>query len=244
MFYSARIIQLSVWVDPHDIFGWLFAYANFNFSLQLVSGVVRDYQKFVHGAPSRILSAEQSELIRQAIFDAKLPHAAKLYRQAFPDVAEHEAADFVARLAAELKERHPREFVPQPRFWELNWRAMKICLFAELGALAVIWLLVPSFTAARWPSKLLASTVGFVVGAGCFLPLRLKRLEIGVFITLLCLLSGLIAGWVNFPHADYFYSEGVAFGACLILCGCIRKRRKSTPGQAPGDKDAHSTKDR
>jgi serine/threonine protein kinase len=242
--YIARIIQVSVWNDPYDIMGWLFAYLNFNFSLQLVSGVVRDYQKFVHGAPSRILSVEQSELIRHSIFDGNLPRAAKLYRRAFPDLAEHEAADFVARLAAELRVKQPQEFVPPSRFWELNWWAMKICFIVELGAFAVLWLLVPSFTAARWPTKLLASTVGFVVGAGCFLPLRLKRLEIGVFLALLCLLPGLIAGWRHFGHAGYFYFEGVTFGACMIICGCIRKRRKSTSGQSSGDKDFHSTKDR
>jgi tRNA A-37 threonylcarbamoyl transferase component Bud32 len=230
MFYIARIIHASVWDYSHDLFAWLLAYSSFNFSLQLVSGVVRDYQKFVHGAPSRILSAEKSELIRQAIFDGKLPRAAKLYRQAFPDVAEHEAGDFVARLAAELKDKHPHEFMPPSKFWDLNWRAIRICSTVELGVLAILWLFVPSFTAARWPVKLLASAVGFIVGAGCSLPLRLKRLETGILLMLLCLLPGLIAGSLYFGHAGSIYCEGVAFGACIIMCGSIRKRRKYTPG--------------
>jgi hypothetical protein len=45
-----------------------------------------------------------------------------------------------------------------------------------------------------------------------------------MFVVVLKSLSG--AQFINF--------EAFAFGACLTLSGCIRKRRKSTPGQGMG----------
>ncbi len=227
--YIAKIIRAGVWDNSNDVVGWLLAYASLNFSLLLLSAAVRGYQKFVHGAPTRILTAEQSEWLRQAIFDGELPRAAKLYRRAFPDVLEHEAGDFVARLAAELKEKEPQKFVPPPGFWDLNWRAMKICLTIELCVLAGMWLFLPSFTRAQWGMKLLGAAAGFILGAGTFLPLRFKNLALRITLVSTFLWTTVMVGVFSLRGVMFIFFEGVAFGACVILSGCIRKRRRFLP---------------
>jgi len=230
MFYVANIIRLSVWVNMGDFMGWLFAYACLNFSLLLLSAVWRDYQKFVHGAPIRILSPEQNELLLQAIFDGDLPSAAKLYRRSFPDVLEHEAGDFVARLNTELKSKHAEKFARPPKWWELNWRALRICLIIELCVFVGFWLFLPPVTDAHWPRKLWAFSFGFFAGAVCLLPLRLKVIWQGIALMFVILVPLFLAPFL-FKDVLLNYVGGAIFGACTIIAGCIRKRRKYIPGK-------------
>ncbi len=139
---------------------------------------------------------------------------------------EHEAGDFVARLAAELRSKHPERFAQPPKWWELNWRAVKIYLIFEICAFVGIWLFLPSFIGGRWAMKLLGFGVGFMAGAACFLPLRLK-VPWKIISVLLCgLLPAMLAAYFFRNDAFLNYFEGTAFGACMIIAGCLRKRRK------------------
>ena len=61
--FFAKIIQASVWENAQDWTAWGADYVSVYISLALLLLVVRDYQKFVHGMPSRTLSGDQSELL-------------------------------------------------------------------------------------------------------------------------------------------------------------------------------------
>jgi hypothetical protein len=101
--YFAKTIQVSVWENTPRWSVWLMSSSGFTVSLSLLFQVARDYQRFVYGTPSRTLSAEQSESLRQAIFDGESVRAIKLYRRTIPDASLEEAQDCVQRLAAELR---------------------------------------------------------------------------------------------------------------------------------------------
>src|SRR5208337_3858598 len=94
------------------------------------------------GMPSRTLPAEQSELLRQAVFDGDIAGAIKLYRRTIPDVSLAEGRDFVVKLAAELKAKHPEQFKGL-KLRDLNWRVMGLCLVAGLGVFAGLWMIMP-----------------------------------------------------------------------------------------------------
>src|SRR5271156_6453234 len=157
-------------------------------------------------------------MLRQAIFDGDLTRASKFYRRAFPNVLEHEAGDFVARLDSELRSKQPEKFASPPKWWELNWRAVKICLMIEVCALAGIWLFVPTIIEAHWAMKLLCFSLGFVAGAGFLLPLRIKVLWKQVSVLFMCLLPTILAPFV-FKAAYFNYLEGAVFGACMVIAG-------------------------
>ena len=141
--YFAKLIQVSVWETTPRFTRWLWVYANFSLSLSLLSWVVRDYQKSVHGVASRTLSAEQNKSLLRTIFDGDIVGAIKLYRRTIPDASLAEARDFVGNLAADLKVKHPEKFTPPPKLWDLNWRTMDICLVVELGLFAGFWMMRP-----------------------------------------------------------------------------------------------------
>ncbi|MGO8702166.1 MAG: hypothetical protein ACLQVY_31170 [Limisphaerales bacterium] len=96
----------------------------------------------------------------------------------------------------------------------------------EICAFVGIWLFLPSFIGGRWAMKLLGFGVGFMAGAACFLPLRLK-VPWKIISVLLCgLLPAMLAAYFFRNDAFLNYFEGTAFGACMIIAGCLRKRRK------------------
>jgi serine/threonine protein kinase len=248
VFYCARIIETSAWNAPQNSIGtigweivwpivlvWPIVYL----SLSLLFRMVRDYQKFVHGMPSRTLSAEQRDSLRQAIFDGPIPSPATLYRRTFPGASRAEAQDYVGKVAAELLATHP-EKLAKP--WDLNWQSMGACLLVELGVLASIWLMMPPVVPA---ARLFRYAVGFVFGAGALLLRRQHTLWQRMLAYLLFFLlvfsgSSLVgpllaahppstlgsAGRLDFP-------VGLVLGICLIMSGFTRKRSKSTPDKRP-----------
>jgi serine/threonine protein kinase len=220
--YLAKLIQVSVWENPPKWSRWVMVYPNFFISLSLLFWVVRDYQKFVYGIPSRNLSAEQVESLRQAIFDGDIPRATRLYGRAIPDAGLPEANDYVEKLAAELKAKHPEKFAPPLKPWGLNWRLMGVCVVVELGVLAGYWLMMPPVAPA---AKLFAAAAGFLLGVGAFFSLRLKAHWRGATWAL-CLV---LAGYGMAQFSQLAFSGGLVFGAFMILSGLTRKRRKSTP---------------
>lgn len=227
--FAARIIEAGVWAHLGGFGYWLFVYLSFNSCLQLVSAVARDYQRFVYGAPARILSAEQAAWLREAILDGDLLAAKKLYRRAFPEFSAVEAGDFVEKLAAELKANEADKFVPLRKWYDLNWRAIKICLAIEAIALAIMWWNVPLYSEASWWTNLLGATIGFLFGVGGCLLLRLISFWARVAVMVLCLIPLLLMTWLMSNAADpvlFIYVEGAAFGAVLGIAGCFRRRRK------------------
>ena len=108
--YLAKIIRVSVWESTPRYLPWIWVYGCFTFSFYLLFLVVRDYQKYVHGMPGQTLSAEQTELLRQAIFDGGLRSAIKVYRRLIPDASPAEAKDYIGKLALELKVEQPEKF--------------------------------------------------------------------------------------------------------------------------------------
>lgn len=226
--YLAKIIQVSVWETPPKWSVWLMVYPAFYFSLALLFLVVRDYHKYVHGMPSRTLSAEQSEALRQAIFERQLVTAIKLYRRTMPDASLAEAQDYVRRLAAELMAKHPEKFAPPPKPWDLNWRLMGVCLAVEFGVFAGFWMMRPPAVPS---ARLLGAAVGFVYGAGAFFLMRLAGFwRVIGWLLVLALLPVMVA--FQFSQLD-IYLGGLAFGACMIQSGSARRQRKSTPGKRP-----------
>jgi len=116
VFYFAKIIHFSVWAswNEESLYRLAWVWPIFYVSLFLLFRVMRDYQKFVHGMPSRTLPAEQSESLREAILDGDLILAIKLYRRTIPDDSLAEAHDYVGKLNAELKALHPEKFALPP----------------------------------------------------------------------------------------------------------------------------------
>ena len=132
-------------------------------SLLLLLLAVRDYQTFVYGMPSRTLSAQQNDSLRQAILAGDVAGAIKLFRGTFPDASRAEANFFFAKLVEELKAKHPEKFAAPRSLRDLNRLAMGITLMFELVAFAVFWLMTPS---AAPVSKLVGCATGFLLGAG------------------------------------------------------------------------------
>jgi serine/threonine protein kinase len=235
VFYCAKIIEASAWNNPQNSMGWGIVWPIVYLSLSLLFRMVRDYQKFVHGMPSRTLSAEQRESLRQAIFSGPIPSPVTLYRRTFPGASRAEAQDYVGKVAAELLATHP-EKLAKP--WDLNWQSMGACLLVELGVLASIWLMMPPVVPA---ARLFRYAVGFVFGAGVLLLRRQHTLWQRMLAYLLFFLlvfsgSSLVgpllaahppstlgsAGRLDFP-------VGLVLGVCLIMSGFTRKRSKSAP---------------
>jgi serine/threonine protein kinase len=237
--YLAKIIQFSVWANTPTRPEWLWAavgldWVGFTLSLMLLFHVVRDYQKFVYGTPSRNLSAQQSEALRQAILVGDIPGAIKLYRQTFPDASRVDAGLFVETLNQELRAKRPQEFSPF-KLRDLNWVAMSITLVLELVAFAIFWLVMPSIPHG---AKLFACAAGFLFGAGwIFLILVLNQKP---YWSPLALASGLI----TIPALSHLFSSRVAFfgavalGILFVQAGS-RRGRKSPPGKGPSE-DASS----
>jgi hypothetical protein len=211
-------------------------YANCYYSLLLLSLVVRDYQKFVYGMPSRTLPAEQSELLRQAVFDGDIAGAIQLYRRTIPDVSLVEGREFVVKLAAELKAKHPEQFQGL-KLRDLNWRLMGLCLVAGLGVCAGLWMIMPPVApAARL--QLFAGMFLFGASGRLLASTRLKGASkrfpvmLGMFVGIELALEAMKA--LHGPSQGVvFIFGGFLFGICMIASGLTPKRRKSTPGQPP-----------
>jgi serine/threonine protein kinase len=235
VFYLGKLIQVSVWENTPKWRFWLGGGAGFYVSLALLFQVVRDYQKLVYGRPSRTLSAEQSESVRQAIFDGQRVLAIKLYRQKIPDASLAEARNYVGKLTAELAAKHPEKFAPPPNPWGLNWRLMGICLVVGLPVFTGFWVMMPPVSPA---ARLLFSAAGLLFGASPLFVFaaRLKGLRrfprTTGFGSLCLMIAGGVAATV-FAHESTSYFGGLTFGLCMIPCGFTPKRRKSTPGRGP-----------
>jgi tRNA A-37 threonylcarbamoyl transferase component Bud32 len=101
--YFAKVIQVRVWCNgplrPTIAACFYLIFGGFTFSLWLLFRAARDYQKFIHGMPSRTLTSEQSESLRQAIRNNDLEEAWKLYRRTFPDASQLEAIHYVQKFS-------------------------------------------------------------------------------------------------------------------------------------------------
>jgi hypothetical protein len=223
--YFARIIQASVWENMLDTPSWMIAYASFFFNAMLLSNVLRDYQKFVRGSPSRALPAAQRELLRQAIFDRDSRGAAKLYRRAIPGVSRDESTDFVTRFTDELQAKELEKFAPPRKLWDLNWRAMGVCLIIELCALAVTFRMQMLGVAPM--AKLPGFGAGFLFGLSMIFSFRLRFLPLRIVVIAASFLTGALA--VPNLYLGPVYLAGFAFGVFLMASGSQRKRRKSAP---------------
>lgn len=226
VFYFAKIIQVSVWEDTPKWSRWLWVYANFFLSLSVLFWLVRDYQQFVHGMPSRTLSAERHASLRQAILDGDIVDAVKLYRRTLPDVSLAEADNYIRRLADELMSKNPEKFKPL-KLWDLNWRLMGVCVVVEFCVFAGFWVMMPPVSPV---ARLSAVAAGFLLGAGIFYSMRLKSSRKR---TLCGVLSLVPAGLAVPLFSDGAYFGGLAFGACMILSGFTRKRPKFTRTNRP-----------
>ncbi len=193
-------------------------------TLQLLIWVVRDYLRFVHGLPSRVLSAAQTEPLRQAILDSEIPNAIKLYRQTFPEASREEASEFVGKLAAELKTKHPERF-QSPKPWDLNWREIGRCLLLEAALFVLFWMLMPPVASAQ---RLLASAAGFLFGAGFIFSMRLGSFWPRRLGMMLCAsLAGLAPNFLS-HSAIAWEALAFAFGLAAMVRGSRRKHGKST----------------
>jgi serine/threonine protein kinase len=231
--YFACVIQISVWESAPKL-AWLWVYAGFFTSLNLLYMVVRDYQKFVYGTPAvapHTLSPEQSESLRQAILKGEDLSAIRLYRKANPAASLSEARDCVRKLTADLRAKHPERFVPRkPR--DLNWPLMGITLAVEAIVFAVFWIMMPPATPER---RVFSCAAGFLFGAGVLLATRLRPVW-KQFLAWILFLS--IAWLVLLPLSSRLSSPdaflgGLAFGTGMALSGFTRKRRKSAPDEHP-----------
>jgi hypothetical protein len=224
VFYFTKVIQVSVWDKTPSLPLWIWVYAFLTLTLSLLLWLVRDYLRFVHGLPSRSLSNAQIEPLRQAILDSEIPQAIKLYRQTIPDASIDEASEFVGKLAAEIKAKHPEKFqFPKP--WDLNWRAMVLCLAVEAALYAILWVILPG---AAPRERLFPAAFGFVLGAAFTFARRfsgfwIRRLGVMASITpAVLILSRFTSGGMVW--------EGIAFvfGMAVMAFGSSGKHRKST----------------
>jgi serine/threonine protein kinase len=228
--YFAKIIQVSVWEKPQSLFAWLIAYSTFTLSLLLLLRVVRDYQRFMHGLPGVFDAAApggQTDALRQAIFDGDFATATTLHRRTHPADSPDNARNFVAKLAEELRAKQPEKFAAPRKLWDLNWGSMGLVLVIETGAFAMLWIKwTPLLTPVAPAESLLAALEGFPLGAGIVMSFRVKALWQRLLIVVVCLL---LAEWAASRHSAagiVFGSLGLWFGACMMVNGFRRKRRK------------------
>jgi hypothetical protein len=215
----AEIIKATVWVGAPSWYEWVMVYPGFYFSLALLSMVVREYQAFIHGAPSRTLSAEQSELVRQAIFNGDTPGAVKLYRRAIPKVSAEEAEDYVRRLEADLKAKQPGKFTPPPKMSHIAFPVIVLIVVIGFRDLLVV-------------SGLFSCAAGFILGATMMLlSCRLKsfwhRRWGAIFVCFMIFLFPILR---SSNRATIFFIGGAALGVgvCTVVFAFPRKRSKTT----------------
>jgi serine/threonine protein kinase len=228
--FFAEVIHVSVWDDKPHVPLLIWAYAFLTMTVSLLFWVVRDYLKFVHGTPSRTLSAAQTESLRQAILDGELEGAIKLYRRTIADASSDEARDFVGNLAAELKAKHPEKF-EAPKPFDLHWQAMGLCLLVESIVFVGLWWmwLTPASLAAR----LLASAIGFLLGSGAIFSRRLKGFWMRRLVLMFCISVAVLAPTWSSQAGASWEPFGFVLGAFMITSGFTRKRRKDKPTEEP-----------
>jgi hypothetical protein len=172
--------------------------------------------------PSQTLPAEEVESLRQSILDGDPVGAIRRYRRALPDAPLAEANGFVGKLSAELAVKYPEKFAPL-KPWNLNWRAMGICLILGVVVFAWVWTSNPPASPA---ARLAELSAGFIICAGACFSLRLKaRWGRWLYITFLVSVPLL----TPFFQSPVYYFGGCVFGASMMVSGFTRKRRKTAP---------------
>jgi serine/threonine protein kinase len=249
--YFGNLIHESVWGNSPVVADFLLVYVNFYFSLLLLFRVMRDYQKVIHGLPGRNLSAGQCEALRQAILGGDTIGAIKLVRRAFPDASLGEANAYVGKFAreeryrvkfpgaspkevrensekyhaefvADLKEKHPEQFLPR-KPWDLNWRLMGRAMLLEAVMFAGIWLIAPPPVSTG--TRLLVYAAWFLGGAGIMMSLRVKRSWKRFPGRIFCFLLPIVVA-PRFYQDVSFSLLGFLSGMSMIMSGFTPKKRK------------------
>jgi tRNA A-37 threonylcarbamoyl transferase component Bud32 len=128
----------SIWRQVAEIYGSIFV------GLAILGFLIRDYRRALYGTPeekpSRPLTAEEIEPIRQAMEDYDVAAAMKLYLAALPGASRVEAYQYVVRLAESQRALHPGKFEPPSlSLASPNWKAMLTCAVIEAIILGVLW---------------------------------------------------------------------------------------------------------
>ncbi len=140
----AMTIEAYVWEGYPDVLGLAFMiWALCWFALWLLLRVGHDYRQATYGQPSRQIDDETLNQMRQSLLGGELASAMRIYRQAVPEAGVEEIRRFVVQLAARLEAEDPERWAAsQPKPWEINWRAVGICLAVEVVVLLAIWSLM------------------------------------------------------------------------------------------------------
>ena len=125
-----------------------------------------------------------------------------------------------------------KKFAHAPKWWELNWWPIRICLIIQICALKVSWGFLMSLKDAPWQRTVWGLCSGYITGVVCVLVLPRKFPWLGLItIVLLGIAPALMAHNLApdvFSNGVLFGGgEGFVFGASVILCGRIPRRRKS-----------------
>jgi hypothetical protein len=224
-------IQALVWEAEPILPQLIPIYGSTFFGLAALALVIRDYRRAIYGAPSRQLTPEQIEPIRQAMEEFDVVTAVRCYRDAVPDAGLAEAREYAIRLAESLRPQNPGKYeMPPLSLATLNWRRMGICAAIEVIVLGVLWFAVPPTDPAAtfWQ---VASSGLFAGGISLGLGVR------GFWKRILLLAPSVIAWIVSEQYAPQLPDEparsiipyvlGFFVGSFLATSGLTRRRPKT-----------------
>lgn len=226
-----KTIQAHVWEGASLFDQVLQIYASIYFGLATLSYVVRDYRLVTYGTPSRRLTAEQLEPIRNAMEDFDVVTAIKRYREAIPDANMLEAREYALRLADSLRAQHPGKYVLPPLSLDtLNWNLMLICVVIEAVVFGMFWMMMPPDHPVAFVMQF---AVSFLFGAGLMAGMRVRGFWKRMLLLLPALIVMVVSETMIVPHlADApsrsaaTYMAGLLFGILMMTSGFTRKRRR------------------
>jgi len=140
LFLTAMAIETYVWEGPVRWFHGVAVFGLAWFGLWLLVRVGQDYRQAVYGRPSRQIDPAQLGRMRESLLAGDPVEAIRIYRKAVPDAGRAEAGRFVGQLALKVEADDPERYAAnQPKPWQINWRAVGICLVIEAIVVLAIW---------------------------------------------------------------------------------------------------------
>jgi WD40 repeat protein/tRNA A-37 threonylcarbamoyl transferase component Bud32 len=216
--FTAMMTEAFVWETIYTFSGCWNVFALCFFGMRALLTVARDANRRAYGSRVRRLSPEDTDAVRGAVRAGDVKGAIKRYRGQVLGASKAEAAEFVARLGAEIEAEHPGEIAANVRsLHRVRPKRLLIGLLIEGAVLGAILTLNAPPRRVPWTLEFL---VGCVIGS-CMIYIvriarsRFQRLAIFVVFGLaILLLPGSI--WEFFPqhqtlkgHTDWVSS--VAF---------------------------------
>ena len=171
--------------------------------------------------------------MRQSLLEGDPASAARIYYQAVPEAGMEEVRRFVVQLAARIEAEDPERYAAsQPKPWEINWRAVGICLAVEVVVLLANWSLMPPPHLGVVATRLFGwSLFGGAIIVGARFRKNWKQkvfaISMATFGILIASVAPVMFGQPKASHGTlgWYFAFGIVVGTFLAIYAYTRKRR-------------------